>query len=181
LKRIIPILLCSLLLFNILGYYLLFIGLKHQADIRIENQLDAGIYNGNETIVLKVPVDLPYQANWNTYERVNGDLFYQGRHYNAVKHRIYNDTMYTVYVQNNYKNHLYQKLNDLIGSFINVPVNSTNNSHIWNNLLNDYIKPYLQDHLNTLFILEGKIHSAFIFRLPAGFINICSPPPETFI
>src|SRR5690242_16630112 len=92
LKKICAILLFSLFLFNLWGYYLLFISLRYRADRQLEIRLDAGKYNSRETIVLKTFLPLPYAHDGKDFERAQGEMVYQGLHYNVVKRRLFRDT-----------------------------------------------------------------------------------------
>ena len=131
--------------------------MRYKTDQQLEAQLDAGKYNESTTLLLKVPVPLPYQNNWNEYQRVDGEIIYHGQHYNAVKHRLFQDTMYTVYVKNVVKNKLYQKINDVVRLFTGVPASSSKNAHIWDNLLKEYL-PLNNDYALVPFIFLSAVH-----------------------
>lgn len=178
-KKTFTILLLGLLLFNLGGYYLLFIGLRIKADRDMEERLDAGKYNPGQSIILKVPVYLPYQPDMKEYQPVmNGELVFEGKHYNAVMRKVYRDTVYTVYTLNTYKNRLYRKLNDLTAMFTNVPRSHSKDSHIWDNLLREYLP------LTAFASLQGSAESRRIIAphvsspLPFMTRAVPAPPPR---
>jgi hypothetical protein len=46
----------------------------------------------DETILLKIPVAVPYQIDSEGYERVDGEFEHQGEFYRLVKQKYQNDT-----------------------------------------------------------------------------------------
>ncbi len=63
LKRIISIFLVFLLLFNTLGFYGLLQGLRYKSTLDLVTRLDNHRYSEDETILLKIPVAVPYQID----------------------------------------------------------------------------------------------------------------------
>ena len=87
-KKLAAISLLSLLLFNLVGYRLLFAYTLQQWDARITASLDRETYNENDLITLKVPLSLPYQTDWKEYERVDGEITISGQLYKYVKRKV---------------------------------------------------------------------------------------------
>lgn len=56
--------------------------------------IEKGNFSEEELVLVKVPVLLPYSSNWNEYERYDGEIEWGGMHYNYVKRKILNDTLY---------------------------------------------------------------------------------------
>ncbi|HEY6082071.1 MAG TPA: hypothetical protein VIU45_01360 [Chitinophagaceae bacterium] len=178
-KKICAILLFSLFLFNLWGYYLLFISLRYRADRQLETRLDAGMYNSRETILLKTFLPLPYSPDSKDFERAQGEMVYQGLHYNVVKRRIFRDTLYTVYVRDPYKNRLYRKINEMVGLFTCAPAPSSRNAHAWDNLLKEYL-PIIPLHS---FQTEGFASQLFFPGIPGCLPcvahTVLGPPPKS--
>lgn len=80
-------LLC-LLLFNFCGYKLMLYVLQDQADDRTEQVLDAGHYTERELVLVEVPLSNPYQVSTADFERVNGEISFDGVLYKYVKRKI---------------------------------------------------------------------------------------------
>ena len=80
--------LLSLLLFNLVGYRLLFAYTLRQWDVKITARLDKETYNEEDLITLKVPLSLPYQTDWKEYERVDGEITLNGQLYKYVKRKV---------------------------------------------------------------------------------------------
>ncbi|MHB1921865.1 MAG: hypothetical protein ACYCOO_06465 [Chitinophagaceae bacterium] len=169
------------MLFNAYGFYLIFITLSQQANSRLEAQLDQGKYPRVQTLVIKVPLYLPYQSDQKTYHRVDGELFIRGQYYNAVEHRIFRDTMYTVYVLNAVKTHLYQKVDGLFSSITQQPVSCNPSLSFWSSLVKDYLPfPFTRPSAIATLTLPG----IFFFdsgRLPQPFLSILTPPPQNLV
>lgn len=98
-KRPISILLLAVFLFNIAGYHVLFMALRYQARQEIVHHLDDNIPSDDGTITLKIPMALPYQTDWASYERVDGNFEHRGEYYRLVKQRLQHDTLYVVCIK----------------------------------------------------------------------------------
>jgi hypothetical protein len=100
-KRPIAIILLLLFLFNTVGYYGLYPLLRMHSAHVLNQRVDAGAYNANETITLRLPLSLPYMlAGQGDDHRLQGSLRYQGQLYTLVSQRIEADTLYVVCLPN---------------------------------------------------------------------------------
>jgi hypothetical protein len=121
LKKIIPILLLALFLFNSFGYRLLISYFENNADSQLEEQLDNNNYDESQLISIKVPITyLPYYNNSKTFERVDGRIEIHGTPFKYVKRRIYNDSLELLCIPNatamklqTTKNEIFKFVNDL--------------------------------------------------------------------
>ena len=59
----------------------------------MESMLDKDQYNESELIALAIPLNNPYQIEQSGYERVNGEISFQGRTYKLVKRKITDGTL----------------------------------------------------------------------------------------
>ena len=55
-----------------------------QQTAQLELQLDNKEYDASTLIEIKVPVSLPYQTDWKEFERVDGEIEFNGMHYKYV-------------------------------------------------------------------------------------------------
>ncbi len=62
--------------------------MQHRADHQLEARLDVNDYNEASLIELKVPLDLPYQNDWEDFERYDGEITVDGQHYKYVKRKV---------------------------------------------------------------------------------------------
>lgn len=82
------ILFLSILLFNSGGYRFVMDSLEAHQNIKLEQQLDQKQYDESSLVEIRVPVSLPYQTDWKEFERVNGEIEYQGTHYKFVERKL---------------------------------------------------------------------------------------------
>ena len=94
------ILLLSIHLFNIGGYRFLFDELENRASYQLVQKLDNQEYNDQDLIEMRVPLPMPYQTNWSSFERYDGEIEINGVHYNYVKRKVYNDTLILMCIPN---------------------------------------------------------------------------------
>jgi hypothetical protein len=93
LKRLLAILFLLLLLFNTVGYRLYFYYAQQKADKALMASLDEGTYDHKDLMVIKVPLSLPYQSDWEEFERVDGEIDIDGETYRYVQRKVVNGTL----------------------------------------------------------------------------------------
>lgn len=93
LRKYTSIVLLLILLFNIAGYRAWFYYAEQKSDAAVESMLDKDQYNESELIALTIPLNNPYQIEQSAYERVNGEISFQGRTYKLVKRKISDGTL----------------------------------------------------------------------------------------
>jgi hypothetical protein len=99
----IAILLLLIHIFNVGGYRFVFDKLEKDASVQLIDKLDKEEYADNELIEMKVPLPMPYQTNWSSFERYNGEIEIDGIHYNYVKRKVWNDTLILMCIPNHDK------------------------------------------------------------------------------
>jgi hypothetical protein len=90
LKKIASILLLGILLFNWCGYRWVLNWMQQQADTRLEAKLDRNDYDESQLIEIKIPLNMPYITSQASFERCDGQVEVNGKHYNYVKRKIDN-------------------------------------------------------------------------------------------
>lgn len=85
-----------LILLNTGGFYALFCGLEYKISQGSENKIDSGFLTDDETLLLKIPIKLPYASNLEKFKRVDGVIEHEGRVYRLVKQRYHKDTLQVV-------------------------------------------------------------------------------------
>lgn len=108
LRKLLAITLLSIHLFNLTGYSFLFKYLIQQSDHEFARNTEHRHYGESDVMLVKIPMHLPYYGNWGHYEKVEGELEVNGIHYNYVKRKIDNDTVYLVCLPNQAKTQLYK-------------------------------------------------------------------------
>jgi hypothetical protein len=106
LKRLASIVFLFLFLFNVGGYYIVFVGLQYQASVKFSERLDNEEITPEETYLFKVPLTLPYQITDNGFEKASGLIEYRGTFYRLIKQRYANDTLHIVCVRDEAREHI---------------------------------------------------------------------------
>lgn len=78
----------SILLFNWFGYELVMNYADQQQTAQLELQLDNKEYDAATLVEIRVPVTLPYQTDWKEFERVDGEIEFNGMHYKYVERKL---------------------------------------------------------------------------------------------
>lgn len=112
LRKLFAITLLSIYLFNLAGYVLLYEYFIARSNRQLVQQIDKAQYNENELITIKMPLNLPYITVHSEYERVDGEIEWKGTHYNYVKRKVQNDTLYLQCLPNTVKTQLYKDRTD---------------------------------------------------------------------
>ncbi len=105
-KKIFAILLLCVFAFNLVGYRFVFTYLESNADVALQQRLDAHAYKATDLFEVKVPLNLPYFQNYTAYERYDGTAEVNGVYYNYVNRQIVNDTLIMYCIRNNHETHL---------------------------------------------------------------------------
>ena len=122
--------LLGVLLFNVYGYRLLLSHIEMQATMRLEERLDAGDYDANDLVEVKIPLNLPYHNNWSDYETYYGQVNYDGEYYQYVKRKVSNDTLYLLCLPHEAKTKINEARNDFFRSMTDMPQNGKSNSSL---------------------------------------------------
>ncbi|HEY1023852.1 MAG TPA: hypothetical protein VGE26_01705 [Sphingobacteriaceae bacterium] len=119
-KKIAATGLLMVFLFNIIGYRIFFYYLEREADLRFEAKLETFSHLDKGLITVKIPINLPYQLNWKSFERVDGEVYVKGKVYRYVKQKVYRDTLILLCINDKEKTAIqkygaeyFQKVNDL--------------------------------------------------------------------
>ena len=135
-KRLLAILLLMIHLFNFAGHSLIFHYLMQQSDARLVKRIDAGRYDRNSLMILKVPLQLPYHNDWKDFERVDGEIEIQGVHYTYVERKLSKDTLYLACLPNQDKTDLSRAQHEYATGVDAIPANGKKdtNSNVKKNI-----------------------------------------------
>jgi hypothetical protein len=177
-KRLVSILLLIVFLFNVGGYYLVYLGLHHRTNLLLTEKIDAQLYNEDETIELKIPVTLPYPIQQNGFERVDGKFEHQGNFYKLIKQKLENDTIYIVCIKDVKAKQLARTFKDYVAKTSDLPANGKGAV----NLLGKFLKDF--ENLDANLFSEGKGWERIVvfgesrFNLSAAYRTLTGPPPK---
>jgi hypothetical protein len=93
LNRLLSLLLLGLLLYNMVGYSVVYL-LEETPVVasRHVDYLEKDAFSSD--IVIKVPLSVPYQVSWENAEPAEGKIRHEGEHYQMKSRQLINDTMY---------------------------------------------------------------------------------------
>jgi len=105
-KKLAAISLLILLLFNFIGYRLLFYALQQNAEKNIVARIDKEKYNDADLITLTVPLSMPYLQDSKNFERKDGEITISGKIYHYVKQKISQGNLVLLCLPDDQKTHL---------------------------------------------------------------------------
>lgn len=177
LKRLFTFILLGLFLFNAVGYYGVYLGLRIQANQQLRAKLDNNHYTEEETITVKIPFALPYQTDWQAFQRVDGDFEKDGKFYNLVKQKVERDTLVIVYIRDHHESQLFESLIDFVHSNTDTPLSKKAGK-----LIENFAKDYLSTYYELQSASKGwSINNRFLtydYAVIAASASIHSPPPR---
>ena len=117
--------------------------MQQKLNDQLEARLDNNAYDESQLIELKIPIHLPYQTSWSSYQRYDGEIEINGILYNYVKRKLANDTLVLMCIANTKKMHLetakddfFKISNDLMQN--NNSKKSGNSKSAFKNLQSEY-------------------------------------------
>ncbi len=175
-KRFFSIFFLLLFLFNLVGYYGVYLGLRTSAKLEMKARLDADSYNESDAITVKLPFSLPYQADWDSYRRIDGGFEKNGIFYSLVKHKVERDTLVVVYIKDHKETSLFESLTRFVEATTDTPLSKK---------AGKIIEHFTKDFLATCNTLEQEstgwlLETLFIegtYRISSSVITPQSPPP----
>jgi len=165
-------------LFNIGGYYVLYLGWRYQSNTAMTARLDHENYAEEETVTIKIPFNLPYQADQSTFKRMEGEFQYKGEFYKLVKQKIEKDTLSIVCIKDHQEKKIFNFMADMAKSSSDSPASTATMK-----LLNSLIKDYVPSTIITISLQQGW-SSDFTFSAKQSFnlltrnFPVVSPPPK---
>lgn len=178
-KRLVSILLLSLLIYNMVGYSVVYwLGGNVALDVR-ENELISPLKE--EYITVKVPVSLPYQVNWTTPQPAQGNIQVGKEFYQMVEQIMLNDTLYITCKPDRDARTNFFALADHINTHIHD--HTTDGPKPSKNRVFQLLKEYVAfQHIHVFFIVEWLPDSTPLQKLSfsplSHALGVVSPPPE---
>ena len=136
--------LAGILFFNWFGYRLLTSFLQDRANVSLKLQLDNNKYDESQLISIKIPANLPYYTSSKNYDRVDGQISINGKPYNYVKRRLFNDSLEYLCIASEEKTRLSHARDEffrLINDLQHPQNKKGNHSTAGKNLLAEYCLP----------------------------------------
>jgi len=178
LRRLLAIFFLSVFLFNIGGYYLAFWSIRLHAKKELLSRLDAERYDASALTVLAIPLSLPYPVQQSDYERVDGEIEYQGEYYKLVKQKVENDTLFVVCIKDSEEKKISVTLSNYAKVANDLPAQSKQTLSLLAKLAKGY-SPVPSFPVSPATFISLNSHSAEIaYSVIRKSYPIESPPPQ---
>jgi hypothetical protein len=128
-------------------------------------------------LTVKIPIKLPYQVDWQDYERTDGEVAVNGKIYKYVKRKVQRDTLILLCI--NYKekstiqknsNDYFKKVNDLTAD--------ANKKPVFKQVKNDYFQNSVMGSVILYASCLNTYYSSKEIAYPSGFIRKIKMPPK---
>ncbi|MEI9920402.1 MAG: hypothetical protein WDO14_16645 [Bacteroidota bacterium] len=67
-----------------------------------------------ETMTIKVPLAIPYQSDWNDFQRIDGDFEKDNQFYNLVAQKLERDTLTFIVIRDHHEAGLFESMADFV-------------------------------------------------------------------
>lgn len=125
-------------LFNIGGYYILFLGLQHEARTTMLARIEKADYRTADEFTLTIPLALPYPPANHSYERAHGEFEYQGEYYKLIRQKLENDTLFLMCVKDSHATKIAATLADYSRLANDLPAGSKRALNLFGKLFKDF-------------------------------------------
>ena len=179
-KKIAAILLILILLFNIVGYKLVFAYLEENATARLEQKIDAGQYDESQLIEIRIPLDLPYYSD-SKYEFCYGETEFNGEHYRYVKRKVSGNTLYLLCLPHREKDNIVAAKTDFAKAVNDIPQNGApqkNQPSVIKLLLNEFLREEKSNDVTLHLIGPGELYSSNSYLTSQFKPDTAGQPPE---
>lgn len=185
LKKAFSIFLLLLLIINLGAYKLWFSFKQNVADKEFRISLDMNNFNNNELVSISIPLNNAYQNDWADFERVDGEISFEGKIYKYVKQKVQSGHLVLLCIPDHNKMKFESCLSNIIKNTIDQQENNKkqNNSKSSLKILNfEYLSfDYIHNFKLTQIIQLFKPKLFEIGRLNSNFHFSPEQPPDTFI
>jgi len=180
LSRLISFLLFGLLLYNMMGFSVAYL-LEEQHSLAgaPEGTVEKGLYTGD--IVIKVPVSLPYQVNYDHPEPIEGNILHNGDPYRMRTRQLINDTLY---IHCEFDQNARDRFVSLVSKIQDEVAADHPSKKSTSTLLKQFLKEFLAVNRSHIFYLlewvpaHGHVPDLYHFAVVSHNGNIHSPPPD---
>jgi hypothetical protein len=179
-KRIVSIGLIGIFLFNVIGYYGIYVAMLRQARVALNERIDTDQLRDDQTVTIKIPMTLPYPVQ-DAYERVHGDFEHEGEFYKLVKQKYSNDTLYIVCTRSQEEKKAFAMLSGFVKLSTDQASSPSQNQQAkpMVSLIKDYSPVVaLSDFAQCRGIELSRLFSPFESRVLHRDSSVFSPPPE---
>ena len=110
------------MVFNLAGYRWLFSAIEKSTTANLEQKISAGKYSEEQLVEIRIPLNMPYYSD-KDYEEVYGETDWNGEHYQYVKRKVSNNTLYLLCLPNKEKTSIVKVKNEFTKAVNDIPGN----------------------------------------------------------
>ncbi len=169
-----------LLLLNVWGYYGVFLGLQVQNNREMVQRLDEENYINSETMVIKVPLSVPYGSGSQEFQRVQGQFEFKGEYFQLVKQKLQGDTLLIVCIKDQQSKVLHQALASYVKTFTDKPVDCPAGVKILSSLSIDYFSPDFELYHSALGWEQKAVKEVTLPKITSSYCPSIVHPPQRF-
>jgi hypothetical protein len=181
-RRIASISLLFILAFNWLGYRLLTGYLEHNSDISLEKKIEKSEYNDADLIELRVPLNAPYlSSNPTEFERFDGEVELQGRHYKYVKRKIEDGQLVLLCLPDENKSRIQNSREEFFKLVNDLGHNSqskSKNTSSFKSFTTEYKKENNSWEIAAIAVVQPTFRNVAASSVAEGFHTIPKQPPR---
>lgn len=102
---------------NSVGYYACLVMLSGHTAASGEQNIQSSLNEPGGSLILRIPLRIPYLQDSENYNPTSGHITYDGKVFQAIKQKIYRDSLYLVCVYDERTTDAENKVSDLASSF----------------------------------------------------------------
>lgn len=177
-RRLLAIMLLSILLFYHAGYYGFYINALFKLESSWKLKIENGDLPENLLQTKSIFITFPYLPDQENFQPVSEKLELDGKFYRVVKQKYAKDTLHIVYINDIEREQLKISFNEWIQSITQKPISKEGKQVIVTNLTKNYLPCNFDYQLESnLFSILN--HSSF-YHLPvkSPYLPIHTPPPK---
>lgn len=175
-KKVTAVILLLTVLFHAGGFYLLFWVLGEQASREMTRRVEAADYSEAETVIVKIPLAIPYNGDSNDYHDISGEIERNGEYLRLVKQKFLRDTLYVVCVRDHRQQQLANVMTDFVKTSSDQPTSPT--MKLFGSLVREFVPVNSIEHVISRRELCTITFDTRPYELPCETITVESPPPD---
>ena len=129
-------------------------------------------------IEIKIPLHLPYQLNWNSFERFDGEIDVDGVHYKYVKRKIYNDSLVLLCLPNKTKQNIVKVKDEYFKIVNDIDPSSQKKSDNSNLSFKNILSEFFVDQAPWLIANYECLHTKYFVGEPHFFSTNLHETPD---
>lgn len=171
---------CGLLLYNIMGFPLVY-WVEEYLAMGQSGDISPAPVSPEDLLILKIPIMIPYQTDWQVAEQAEGRLRRGEDFYQIVEQQLRNDTLYVKCKLDISAKDRYLDLVSHVDKHVKGGV--TDGKGKTPQLLKNFLKDYLTfNRKHFFFVIDWIEHQAsfksIVLTFPSSLLYVASPPPR---